>query len=338
MAATSQWEWGSRTRSVDENIDSDGTRKTRNNWSFVRFRHTTETVLSQLRESATSISAYSGSQLITETTGSPNWLTFSSTQNWTDTTYKYFNDYTNPWVGSGTTDQYAYVIGSDYENLPSSAKTTVVRPRWRFDETTGYWKWWWETGEWDADSGAWKSEIVPGAIKNTTDLNSATPRITSITVSENAINQIWSIEWIYTGVWRVRVTGSVYGVYTTTGQGTITVPNEVSFTVSVGNAGQQTGSATTFVVTGVEDTTTPTNYIKTAESNAGTADTPEDCPSVDGKVFVTAVGSFSGSATAADMGMSPPANFYCTGDVCIHSNGLEWFQQEQTWTYKDQYV
>jgi len=154
MAFTGNWIWGDRSRTLDVNVDSGGTQTARNNWVFSRYRMTNVEYDTELGDEEESVSAYVGETLLEEKTSPLNYATFDTTQNWTDLTYKYYENYSAGFSGTAGVTRYAFEIGSDYTNKPISAKTTIVRP---FGGNDGATFWQWEVGEWDVGDDDWQN-------------------------------------------------------------------------------------------------------------------------------------------------------------------------------------
>ena len=78
-------------------------------------------------------------------------------------------------------------------------------------------------------------------------------------------------------------------------------------------------------------TNTTTNYILSPKFYQ------TNIPPLDGSVFSTATGTFSGSSTVTDAGLPQPVDWYCSNDVQEPQGPVDWYIQRQTWIYKDEY-
>lgn len=336
MSFTSNWIWDSVNKVLDVNVGSGGTRTTRNNWAATRHRFTDVDFPSELGNETEVLSAYMAGEIVNERIGDPNHITFGTTRNWTDTAYKYnaLYDYFRRYWNGGGTPQFFYKIEDDVLNLPDNSKTTIVRPRLRWDSGAEKWWWWWEAGEWSKTTTDWFPSDIPSVTRTVT----TGMTLTGVTVDPNATPQQWQI--ILNGTCpdadRYQVRGSVYGVYSSCeAEGTVTVPGEIEFTFA-----KVSGSTIHIYVGMMPDDTTPTNYIKTAEVDGGTGEygVVTSPPAIDTQAFITAVGTFSGASTAADAGLAQPTNYYCSSDVTSYKQAEPWKTQTQTWIYKDEYV
>jgi len=341
MAFTSNWEWVSRNRVLDVNIDSSGTRTTRNNWTMTRTRISDAPFASELGDEADVLSAYAGAELVAEYNAEENYIQFDATQNWTDTTYKYYAYYSASAVGSGGVEQYYFVLNPAETNKPNSAKMTVVRPRLRLDTAgrlagTWEWYWYWECGEWDDGTTDWIIDSYTPTWTSATRYGT-NPPIPIITPDADATPQIWTFKNSTTTINKVDISGSVYGGYGTVDSGSSgSITGEMSYALE--DTTWEWGAYSEETVANVDDTTTPTNYVKTAEVSAGTGGFATDPTPIDGLTFSTVEGTFTGSADSVDAGLVQPTDFYCSNDSAIHTNGVSWYKQTQVWIYKDEYV
>lgn len=340
MAFTTNWSWDSVNKNTDVNIDQDTTvRTTRNNWSLTRSRHTNDVITSQLNDSAAAISAYAGGTLVTETIGDLAGLQFDTTQNWTDTSYIYLADESYSWIGSGGVPRYAFELDSAFTNKPNAAKTTIVKPvlTASADSETGVWEWKWQAGEWDVGDDSWQTDFTRQAYFNFADANP--PNFTVSAVSADAFKQKYTV--VHTGssgptTEKVTLIGSVDGVIFEAAGASGTYKG-MTYSCSVGPTWVG-GSEKGLSIVDFPTDTTPTNRIETGLTSAASfAIEPEDAPNVDGLLFNSASGTFTGSATADAPGSATGA-FYCTTDTkSYESFGADWHKQTQTWTFKDEY-
>lgn len=154
MAFTGNWTWESINETLDVNIDESGTRTTRNNWTAIRHRYSNEDYASELGDEQETIGGYYGATYYERTTNPLNYIQFGTTQNWTDSSYKYYADYSVFFSGTTGDSVNAFEIGDNYTNKPVSTKTTIIRPVGGFDGAS-YWRW--ECGEWDVGDDSWKT-------------------------------------------------------------------------------------------------------------------------------------------------------------------------------------
>lgn len=340
MAFTGNWIWDSVDRNVDVNIVQDtAVRQTRNNWSLTRYRYSDQNNATQLNESAAAISAYTGGGIVIEDIGALAGLSFGTTQNWTDTSYVYLADQTFSWIGSGGVPRYAFELDGAYTNKPNAAKTTIVKPvlTASADSENGVWEWKWQAGEWDVGSTDWQTTFTRTDYFNFADTNP--PNFSISAVASDAFKQKYTV--VHTGTSgvneKITVLGSVDGVIYENISGVGGTYKGMTFSASVG-ATWVGGSSIGASIVDFPTDTTPTNRIETGLTSAASfAIEPEDAPSVDGLVFSSASGTFSGSSTAS-LADSEIGALYCTSDVKNYeTQGVPWHKQVQNWTFLDEY-
>lgn len=352
---TGNWIFSNVSKIIDINFDESGNRQTRNNWTLTRYRFTNEQAETQLRTEQLSVSAYSGDEWLTENASANNFMWFDTTQNWTDSSYRYMADYSVPftsetWGGDGTDNQYAFILDEGFENKPDSTKITVVRPVLTLNNVSpnsNIWTWVWEAGEWDVGSTDWHPKSALGFIDHNreTGYSGSAPYLSSIVVDAAATEgRLWRF---YTDN-NVTPSGTLQwsdndgSSWTTVGTGytagTVAVTNEISMTVGwISPTTSGTAVNSTFYVNPVPAFTTTTNYSRGANSqNTGANSNPAEPPAVTG-LFSNHTGTFTGNSTATDAGVEYPARWMCTNDVIEHVESVGWWKQTQTWQYKDEF-
>ncbi len=206
MSFTTNWSWTGVSRNKDVNVSSGGEIQTRNSWSFTRKRFSDVANTPQLGDYASSVGAYAGGTLVPEAPDDSDLahMTFDTTTNWTDSTYKYIADLKNTYVGSGGVAQPIYEIDSAETNKPNAAKTTIVKPIVAWDGTqspSGAWTWTWQAGEWDVDSNDWlPTDGTPaetyGYYEYTDGTTTGGVTFNAFAVSPTAGNNDWMFRWV----------------------------------------------------------------------------------------------------------------------------------------------
>lgn len=343
MAVTSQWWWNVKSKQSDVNIGTGNARLTRQNWVLQRSRISDVNDDPQLGEHAESIAAYEGGTLVTVSPDltTMDYITFGTTRNWTDTSYKYLVNYKTSWVGAGHVSKSPYIIGSLYANLPVNGKITVIRPILTYPSTG--WQWVWECAEWDANSTAWLTTYTnTSSAQFSVAYGSKYPYIEYLSVFPSAEAATYNFKWS-------DATGTLMYIYKN-GQKILEVPHgggsssATYFTVSgafsayIIRTGYGADSSNWYefvVVNRLPVNATPTNIVRTAAVlSADRSPNFPDCPTCSGVSFSSVSGSFSGASTAT-VHNEGGGVFYCSSDTCSSEIGAPWHTQTQEWIYKE---
>ena len=355
MSFTTNWSWTGVSRNKDVNVSSGGEIQTRNSWSFTRKRFSDVANTPQLGDYASSVGAYAGGTLVPEAPDDSDLahMTFDTTTNWTDSTYKYIADLKNTYVGSGGVAQPIYEIDSAETNKPNAAKTTVVKPILSFDTVGGTgWNWTWQAGEWDAGSDDWiptagtPSQVYSYAENTGTTAGSV--QFNAFAVSPTAEDHEWTFVWLDTagsatqvfkdgepeGYVYLPLTGGTSGSLII-GGGDLAVDFLLADNAAFATFPPKTEPFRRVGVFALPVHATPTNYIETDPVVFGATTQIPDPPSVDGLSFLTAnaVGTFTGTSDGVNLGGT--GLLYCAEDTKEYIGSVGWHQQTQNWVFKD---